>query len=124
MIDLRRIQGPPPIQDSPAAPQQQKSNVDFSEVLGRARAGLTDLKFSAHALNRMEERGIGLSSIELERLEDAVKSASQKGSKSSLMLLDERAFVISVANRTVITAMDSDGMKDQMVTDIDSAVIL
>ena len=123
MIDLRRIQGPPPIQDSPAA-QQQRSDVDFSEALGRARAGLTDLKFSAHALTRMEERGIGLSSLELERLEDAVQTASKKGSKSSLMLLDERAFVVSVANRTVITAMDSDGMKDQMVTDIDSAVIL
>jgi len=124
MIDLRRIQGPPPIQEAPAAAQQQKSQFEFQEVLDKARSGLTDLKFSAHALSRMEERGIGLSQIELDRLEDAVQTASEKGSKSSLLLLDERAFVVSVANRTVITAMDSEAMKDQMVTDIDSAVIL
>jgi flagellar operon protein len=53
-----------------------------------------------------------------------VENAAQKGARSSLVLLDERAFLISVANRTVITAMDSEGMKEQMVTDIDSAVIL
>lgn len=126
MIDLRRIHDLPPLQQGTGvaekvAPQQKG---DFAQELEKARGHSGELRFSAHAMERMTERGITLSSLELEKVNNAVQTASDKGSRSSLVLLDERAFVISVANRTVITAMDGETMKDQMVTNIDSAVII
>ncbi|TKJ42232.1 flagellar protein [candidate division LCP-89 bacterium B3_LCP] len=126
MIDLRRIQGAPPLQQETAVLEKQNPKVEqpFAEVLEKAKGSSGELKFSAHALERMTQRGIGLTPLELEKVQSAVQKASDKGSRSSLVLLDERAFVVSVANRTVITAMDGDNMKDQMVTDIDSAVII
>ena len=126
MVDLRRIQGPPPIQQG--TPDQKKvqpdRNGEFAQALDKAKQDQPELRFSAHALERMEQRGIQLTSGELKQMEYAVQTAANKGSKSSLMLLDEKAFIVSVANRTVITAMGSDGLKDQLITDIDSAVII
>ncbi len=127
MIDLRRIQGP--LEGLPVKPetgQAQKGrhiSGEFARLLEEAQ-GSQKLHFSAHALERMGQRGIELSQPELERLQGAVETAASKGSRSSLVLLDERAFVVSVANRTVITALEGEALRDQIVTQIDSAVIL
>lgn len=82
------------------------------------------LTFSQHAQNRLSERGIDLSPEHIERLEQGLSKAESKGAKESLMLMEELAFVVSVKNRTVITAMETAGMSDQIVTNIDSAVLL
>ncbi len=125
MVDLRRIQGPPPVQqDAQQKKVQPAKSGEFARVLDQAKETQDQLRFSAHALDRMAQRGIELTSGEMLRFEQAVQTAADKGSKNSLVLMDERAFVVSVANRTVITALDSEGMKDQVVTDIDSAVIV
>jgi hypothetical protein len=39
------------------------------------------------------------------------------------VLIDGTAFVVSVRNRTVITAVGADQMRDRVFTNIDSAVI-
>jgi flagellar operon protein len=125
MIDVRRIQGPPPIQ-----PEGQTEKVkpgkpgEFAQALEKARTTQKQLHFSAHAQERMAQRGIELTPIDMSKFENAVDTAAEKGARNSLVLLDEHAFVVSVANRTVITALDSESMKDQVVTDIDSAVII
>lgn len=72
----------------------------------------------------MEERGIDLSTDQMARLQDGMMKAKEKGSKESLLLLEGLAFVVSVKNNTVITAMDQKTMNDQIITNIDSAVIL
>lgn len=51
------------------------------------------------------------------------KSAA-KGAKESLILMQDMAFIVNVKNRTVVTAMDSESMKDNVFTQIDSAVII
>lgn len=126
MIDLRRIHDLPPLQqETPAAEKAEpKGTGEFAQELEKARERSQELRFSAHAIERMMERGITLTPLELEKVQNAVQTASDRGSRSSLVLLDERAFVISIANHTVITAMDGENMKDQMVTNIDSAVII
>ncbi|MDD4343286.1 MAG: flagellar biosynthesis protein, partial [Eubacteriales bacterium] len=40
------------------------------------------------------------------------------------ILMDDLAFVVSIKNRTVITAVDGNSMKDNVFTNIDSAVII
>ena len=55
--------------------------------------------------------------------EDPGDRAEQKGSKDSLVLLDDLAFVVSVKNKTVVTAVDSNRAKENVFTNIDSVVI-
>ena len=50
--------------------------------------------------------------------------AAAKGAKDSLFLMDKTALVVSVANRTVITAVAKDALKENIFTNIDSAMIL
>jgi flagellar operon protein len=128
VIDLRRLQSvteSPPVRPEAHKPQGNRQPIQgFAQELEKARAKPELLHFSAHALDRMASRGIELSPAELERMQGAVDTAANKGSRASLVLLNERAFVVSVANRTVITALDGEALRDQIVTQIDSAVIL
>jgi flagellar operon protein len=82
------------------------------------------VKFSAHATKRLEARNIQFTAGQLRTLEEAVEKARNKGGRETLILLDHVALVVSVANRTVITAMDGDNLKDNVFTHIDSAVII
>jgi flagellar operon protein len=81
------------------------------------------VRFSRHALARVERRGIELDLQTLTRLSEGVQRAASKGSRDSLVLVDGTAFVVSVNNNTVITAVGSEHMKDNVFTNIDSAVI-
>ena len=49
---------------------------------------------------------------------------AQKGARESLVYADNVAFVVSVTNRTVITAMDGKSENNNIITNIDSAAIL
>jgi flagellar operon protein len=93
----------------------------FADVL-RTRPG-QPVRFSAHALQRAERRGIDIGPATLGRLADGVDRAAGKGARASVVLVDQTAFVVSVPNRTVITAVDREHMKQQVFTNIDSAVI-
>ncbi len=41
----------------------------------------------------------------------------------SLVLIDDKAFIVSINNRTVVTAMNGDVIKDNVFTNIDSTII-
>lgn len=104
-----------------AAPQRApKGGEAFREVWGEA-CERHRLKFSRHAMERLEARKVALGNAEIERLGSAVAKAGEKGARESLVLVDELAFVVSIRNRTVITALQS--AKDGVFTSIDSAVI-
>ncbi|HEY5194135.1 MAG TPA: TIGR02530 family flagellar biosynthesis protein [Solirubrobacteraceae bacterium] len=94
----------------------------FADALKQA-GGSEPLQFSRHALARVQRRGIELDATTLGRLSEGVGRAASKGSRDSLVLVDSTAFVVSVSNRTVITAVGSEHMKDNVFTNIDSAVI-
>jgi flagellar operon protein len=104
----------------PAAGGQ--SGQSFADAL--TQAGKPEqLQFSKHALARVQRRGIELDRATLGRLSEGVGRAASKGSRDSLVLVDGTAFVVSVSNRTVITAVGSEHMKNNVFTNIDSAVI-
>jgi flagellar operon protein len=87
-------------------------------------AEVGELKFSAHAQARMRTRAISFSPNEMERIQAAVGKAAAKGARESLLLINNKALVVSVPNRTVITAVDEASMKQNVFTNIDSAIIL
>jgi flagellar operon protein len=94
----------------------------FSEVLARTQA-TEPPRFSRHALERLQRRGIDLGPATMQRLTGGVARAANKGSRDSVVFVDGTAFVVSIANNTVITAVDSQHMRDHVFTNIDSAVI-
>jgi flagellar operon protein len=94
----------------------------FADVLSQTKQA-TPVKFSAHALQRVERRGIDVSPATIGRLNEGLDRAAGKGARASVVFVDATAFVVSVPNRTVITAVDRDHMKQQVFTNIDSAVI-
>ena len=106
--------------------QQSVNNAgnSFSEILNKQIDTDKELKFSKHAMERLSNRQINISPEKMEKLNSAVEKADLKGSKESLILMDDLAFVVSIKNRTVITAVDGNSMKDNVFTNIDSAVII
>ncbi|MEA2410111.1 MAG: hypothetical protein QOC77_672 [Thermoleophilaceae bacterium] len=92
----------------------------FGDVLAEKSA---QVQFSGHALQRVRRRGIDVDTTTLARLQNGVDRAAGKGARESVVFVDSTAFVVSVRNRTVITAVDREHMKDHVFTNIDSAVI-
>ncbi|NPV71239.1 MAG: flagellar protein [Firmicutes bacterium] len=107
----------PPVEGAERAPGEFRKILE-SELDGHR------LKFSAHAQKRIEQSPVSFGRAEVDRVARAVNLAESKGSRESLVLLDNMALVVSVKNRTVITAVDMQRMKDNIFTNIDSAVIV
>jgi flagellar operon protein len=115
----------PPDRTEPggAAPSRtQAPATSFADTL-REASGTGALRFSKHALERLQRRGIELDPQTMQRLDEGVARAAGKGSRDSLVLVDGTAFVVSVRNHTVITAVGTEQLKDSVFTNIDSAVI-
>ena len=101
----------------------QTGNSTFARVLDE-KLPAPGVKFSQHAQDRLKARNITLSANDLANLEGAVNSVAQKGGKESLVMMGDSALVVSIKNRTVVTAMDRTQMKGNVFTNIDSAVII
>jgi flagellar operon protein len=78
--------------------------------------------FSNHAQSRMQSRDINLNSDNVNRLSDAIDKAEKRGGKSSLVMVDDLAFIVNVQSRTVVTALDKDQRGEGVFTQIDSVV--
>lgn len=131
MID--EIYFPNPIQptvrtdrtSSPAATKENQRGVSpFAQVLDEKLPSSQGVKFSQHAQDRLRARNLTLTSAEMQQLEGALDSVAQKGGKESLVMVGNAALVVSVKNRTVVTAMDRNQMKGNVFTNIDSAVVI
>lgn len=82
------------------------------------------LKFSAHASQRLQDRKIKLDPATLIKVNDAIDKAAAKGVEDTLVLTQDAALIVSVKNRTVITAMDRASLTGNVFTNIDGAVIV
>jgi flagellar operon protein len=105
-----------------AAPDSPSSA--FAEVLKSRLEVRSDVRFSAHALRRLEDRDIHLSDHDQGRIREAVDQLGAKGGRESLVLMDKLALVVSVPNRTVITAVPTDELDSSVFTQIDSALVV
>ncbi|HOJ33839.1 MAG TPA: TIGR02530 family flagellar biosynthesis protein [Candidatus Hydrogenedentes bacterium] len=122
-VELGGVSRTAPMSAAPS-PRADTPNTAFSATLTQAIQRARQLKFSAHALERMRQRGIVLSPDELAQLETAVDTAASKGARETLVLMKREAFIVSVPNRTVITAARCNETEDTVFTNIDSAIVL
>jgi flagellar operon protein len=97
-----------------------KTSDKFESIFQRE---LEKIKFSSHAAKRLEARHIELSDFDLEKLTDAIEKAEAKGSKDSLVMMDQTAFIVNIPNRTVITALPVGEGNENIFTNIDSVVV-
>lgn len=105
-------------------PVNSNEKVNFADILDKNLEEMNSVKFSAHAVKRLEERSLMVSQNEIERLNNGVKQLDAKGSKNSLILVDDTAFVVSVRNKMVITAIDKQMSANNVFTNIDSVAIV
>lgn len=120
-------EGRPIRQTQPAqsrvAPAGRKAE-SFDTVIRREIEGWKGVKFSAHALERLRTRSIHLSADDRTKIIEAINRAESKGAKNSLVLVRGAALVVSVKNRTIVTALDREEMNGNVFTNIDSAVVM
>ena len=99
-------------------------NKNFGDILKKIQSNNDEIKFSKHAVERMDDRNIKLNSNEVEKLQTAFRKAEEKGVKEALIVIGDKSFTASVKNKTVVTTMTSDQIKENVFTNIDGAVIL
>ncbi len=112
---------------NPTADSKQNgktSEASFEDIFKQKLEGTSELKFSKHASQRLDDRNIKLSEDQSLRLEEGVQKASQKGITDSLVLVDTLAFIVNVPNQTVVTAIDQTESEENIFTNIDGAVIV
>ena len=112
------VPGPSPSSVSTPPAEAKRLGEEFAGVLQDR------LKVSGHAQTRLDSRGIKLGETEWARVMGGVDRATAKGAKESLVLMDGTALVVSVRNRTLITAVDAASSRESVFTNIDSAVIV
>ncbi|MBO8137506.1 MAG: flagellar protein [Desulfotomaculum sp.] len=125
---MNYISQPQPVK--PVQPNQGKQNSrpltgsSFAELLHKEVNKQQEVKLSAHAQKRLQQRNIVLTEADLAKINQAVQRAEAKGAKDSLLLYGDLALIASIKNKTVVTAMDGQSIKEHVFTNIDSAVII
>jgi len=114
--------GPTPIRPATAPGAAPTTGPSFADLLAQQTNANTPT-FSKHALERLNRRGVDINNQTLGRLTDGIQRAADKGARNSVVFVDGTAFVASVQNNTVITAVTPEAMKSHVFTNIDSAVI-
>lgn len=107
-------------------PRKDKSEateeVSFREILNRKYQKDDSFTISNHAAARLKE--IELSEKDFEIIGKGIRLAAEKGCKNSVLLYKDIAFVTSIENKTIITAVQKEKSKENMFTNIDSVLFL
>ncbi|GHU76744.1 flagellar protein [Clostridia bacterium] len=102
--------------------EPQETQETFAGILGEKIYQSTKLQFSKHANMRLSARNINFSDEQIERIENGVQKAQQKGIRDSLVVVDNVSLVVNVGTKIVITAVNNGA--DSVFTNIDGAVIV
>ena len=117
---------------NPVAIQQNRDAVEspgeeqpsFQTLLEERIREESTVAFSKHAMERVVERNVDVSPGKLERLNEGVRLAEEKGLRSPLILMDTTAFVVNVPNNKVVTVVNDGSLKGTVFTNIDGTVMI
>ncbi|HEY8890001.1 MAG TPA: TIGR02530 family flagellar biosynthesis protein [Clostridium sp.] len=100
-----------------------KDENNFNKILDKQikKEGFT---ISSHAAQRLNSRNIDLNDVDMKKINEGINMADSKGAKQSLILYKDMALITSIKNRTVITAMDKNQSTGNVITNIDSVVMI
>ncbi|ADL43213.1 flagellar operon protein [Caldicellulosiruptor obsidiansis OB47] len=98
---------------------QRQATGSFASILS------SSIKISKHASERLKFQNINLDETILRKLEEAVKKAEQKGLKNDVLILEgDRAYIVNIKNRVVVTVKDMSSLKDNLFTNIDGVLMI
>lgn len=103
---------------------ESRQGTGFGALLRNAMEDGQNVRFSKHAAARVEQRGIEVTDSLLKDLNQAVGKAREKGAKDVVVIGRQGAFIVNIPNNVVVTTMTSQEMKQNIFTNIDSAVLL
>jgi flagellar operon protein len=104
--------------------KKSTSNVNFQDVLKNEIDKKESFVISNHAAERLNDRNITLNESDMNKINDGINKANDKGAKECLILYKDLALITNIKNRTVITAVDKSSSKENVFTNIDSVVLL
>lgn len=112
------------MQQKPKPGEKGEFEKVFDQTIDRLNEVKPSLKLSAHAAQRLKDRNIKMDQAMMAKVSDAVDKADAKGLNDALVLTGDSALIVSVKNRTIITALDRNQMAGNVFTNIDGAVII
>ena len=118
-VQLGRVNG---VGQEPAKPASTANKPVQGPSFMETLEGVQGVRFSNHAIKRLQSREINLNSENVNRLSDAIDKAEKRGGRSSLVMVDDLAFIVNVHDRTVVTALDTNQRGEGVFTQIDSVV--
>jgi len=116
-----------PLGNTAASEALKRGNLpgtSFQSILNEQLSKNSPLQFSKHALERVDQRGIKLTDDLLSNLSNAVNRAREKGARDVVVIDTAQAFIVNVPNNMVITTITDREMRENVFTNIDSAVII
>lgn len=111
-------------QQNKVTQNQRPQGQSFQDVLAKVKSSNQEVKISKHAQARLDQRNITLSEADMVKIDQAMEKADKKGIKDALILMDNKAFVANIKNKTIITAAANEQLKENVFTNIDGAVIV
>lgn len=132
MDQLNRLTRPVVTGTPAAAPQtktqtqgqvQTGTGTQFLALLQQKLEAGSNTAFSKHAVSRVHERQIDVSEQNLERLNQGMQLAQEKGLSEALILIDENAYIVNAAQSKVVT-VNGGALKGSVFTNIDGTVIV
>lgn len=116
------------VDDYTKFPSEIKNKVSngtsFKEILSKEINKKDGFVISNHAAERLKDRNIALNESDMNKINEGINKALEKGASESLILYKDVAFLASIKNRTIITAVDKENSKGNVFTNIDSVVLL
>lgn len=103
---------------------QNGAESGFRRLLQEEIGQKEGVHFSKHAAQRVEQRGIQVTDTLLNSINQAVDKAREKGAKDVVIISSQAAFIVNVPNKTVITSLSGSEMRENIFTNIDSAVLV
>lgn len=82
------------------------------------------INLSVHAARRLQERDLAMNTEEFFKIKDAMAKLKEKGSKDSLVVTKNAAYIVDVQHNKVVTAIDKAKMAENVFTKIDSTVFM
>ncbi|MFA5575808.1 MAG: TIGR02530 family flagellar biosynthesis protein [Tissierellaceae bacterium] len=122
-IDIKRLENQLIQPVKPNRAQNIKPARDFRQVLEGIQTR-EEIKFSKHAMERLNSRNLNLGKEEMDKLKNAFEKAEVKGVKDALILMDDKAFIANIKSKVIVTTVTQEQLKDNIFTNIDGAVII
>lgn len=104
--------------------QAGQRGIGFEQLLQETIQQKQEVQFSKHAKERIDQRGIEVTTTLMNDLNNAVAKAKQKGAKDVVIIGPKEVFIVNIPNNIVVTTLSGAEMKNNIFTKIDSAVIL